>query len=66
MININQPMVSLQSAIQRNRQRNKYREMLRRLHLRYFDYKDQGKLDKYQRIVDRCRLIVIRNRGRGT
>ena len=50
-------MKSLRQAIRDNRRFHKYERLLRRIRLRVFDYEDQGKLDKAQRIIQRIKLI---------
>lgn len=41
----------LKLKISANQRFHKYERMLRRIRLRIFDYEDQGKLDKAQRII---------------
>ena len=50
-------MKSLQQAIWENRRFHKYERLLRQIRLRIFDYEDQGKLDKAQRIIARIKVI---------
>lgn len=46
---------SLKQAIQSNRQRHKYRRVLSRLRLRFFDYQDAGIMAfaKYLHVVEK-------------
>ena len=48
----------LKQAIQRNRQRWKYRAVLRRLRIRIFDYEDAGKGEKAMKLMKRCERII--------
>ena len=50
-------MRSLERAIRNNQRFHKYEAMLRRIRLRIFDYEDQGKLDKVQRVIERIKVI---------
>lgn len=48
---------SLRRAIRDNRRFHKYEAMLRRIRLRIFEYEDQGKLDRVERIIARIKAI---------
>ena len=48
----------MKQAIQRNRQRNKYRGVLRRLRIRIFDYEDAGKGEKVAKLMKRIEKII--------
>ena len=48
---------SLKQAIRDNRRHYKYERMLRRIRLSIFEYEDQGKLEKAQRIIAKCKAI---------
>lgn len=50
-------MKSLKQAIWENRRFCKYERLLRHIRLRIFDYEDQGKLDKVERIIERIKVI---------
>lgn len=50
-------MKSLRQAIRDNQRFCKYEAMLRRIRLRIFEYEDQGKLDKAQRVIERIKVI---------
>jgi hypothetical protein len=50
-------MTSLRQAIRDNQRFHKYEAMLRRIRLRIFDYEDQGKLEKAQRIIERIKVV---------
>ncbi len=50
-------MKSLKQAVRDNRRFHKYEAMLRRIRLRLFDYEDEGKLEKAQHAIDRCKAI---------
>lgn len=50
-------MSNLKSAIVHNQRFHKYEKMLRRIRLNIFEYEDQGKLDKAQRIIDKIKAI---------
>ena len=50
-------MKSLKQAIKDNQRFHKYEAMLRHLRLRTFDYEDQGKLDKAQRVIAHIKAI---------
>lgn len=50
-------MKTLKQAIWQNRRFHKYEAMLRRLRLRIFDYEDQGRMDKAQRVIKRIKTI---------
>lgn len=56
--------ISLRQAIHENRQRQKYRRVLTRLRLRFFDYQDAGFLAfaKYLHVVEKVtyRLYELR------
>jgi len=48
----------MKQAIQRNRQRHKYRTVLRRLRVRIFEYEDAGKGEKATKLMKRCERII--------
>jgi len=48
----------MKQAIQRNRQRWKYRAVLRRLRIRIFDYEDAGKGEKVTKLMRRMEKII--------
>jgi hypothetical protein len=48
---------SLRRAIRDNRRFHKYEKTLRRIRLRVFDYQDQGKLVKAQRVIARIKTV---------
>lgn len=50
-------MKSLRQSIRDNRRFFKYERMLRRIRLRIFNYEDQGKLEKAQRVIERIKRI---------
>ncbi|MBA2114079.1 hypothetical protein [Bremerella alba] len=50
-------MRTLKKAIRNNRRHYKYERMLRRIRLNIFEYEDQGKLEKAQRIIANCNMI---------
>jgi hypothetical protein len=50
-------MQSLKQAIWENRRFCKYEAMLRRIRLRIFDYEDQGKLSRAERVIARIKAI---------
>jgi hypothetical protein len=50
-------MKSMKQAIRDNQRFHKYEKVLRRVRLRIFDYEDQGKLAKAQRIIERIKAI---------
>lgn len=50
-------MKSLRQAIRDNRRFWKYEKLLRRIRLRIFNYEDQGKLEKAQRVIQRVKRI---------
>lgn len=48
---------SLKRKIRENQRFHKYERILRRIRLRIFEYEDQGKLDKAQRVIARIKVI---------
>jgi hypothetical protein len=50
-------MKSLRQAIRDNRRFHKYERLLCQIRLRIFDYEDQGKLDKAQKVIARIKVI---------
>ena len=50
-------MKSLRQAIRDNQRFHKYERLLRHIRLRIFDYEDQGKLEKAQRVIARIKAI---------
>jgi hypothetical protein len=50
-------MKSLRQAIRDNQRFCKYERMLRQIRLRVFEYEDQGKSDKAERIISRIKAI---------
>ena len=50
-------MKSLRQAIKDNRRFHKYERMLRRIRLRVFQYEDEGRLEKAQRIIERIKRV---------
>ena len=48
---------SLRRAIRDNQRFCKYERLLRRIRLRVFQYEDDGKLEKAQRIIERIKVI---------
>jgi hypothetical protein len=48
---------SLNQAIRDNRRFHKYERLLRLVRLRIFEYEDQGKLDKAERVIARIKAI---------
>ena len=48
---------TLKQAIRDNQRHHKYERIVRRLRLRIFEYEDQGKLDKAQRVIAKCKVI---------
>jgi hypothetical protein len=53
-------MKSLRQAIRDNQRFCKYEKLLRRIRLRIFNYEDQGKLEKAQRVIARIKAICGR------
>ena len=53
-------MKSLKEAIRDNQRFHKYERLLRHLRLRIFDYEDQGKVEKAQRIIEQIKVICGR------
>ena len=49
--------ISLRQAIRDNQRFHKYEAMLRRIRLRVFDYEDQGKSEKAERVIERIKAI---------
>ena len=50
-------MKPLRQAIRDNRRFHKYERTLRRIRLRVFQYEDEGKLEKAQRVIERIKII---------
>lgn len=50
-------MKSLRQAIRDNQRFHKYEKLLRRIRLRTFEYEDQGRLEKADRIIARIKTI---------
>ena len=48
---------SLKRAVRDNQRFYKYERMLRRIRLRVFDYEDQGKRAKVERVIARIKAI---------
>ena len=48
---------SLKRAIRDNQRFHKYERLLRRIRLRVFDYEDQGKRAKAERVIARIKAI---------
>ena len=55
-------MATLAEAIEKNRRRqyrfNKAERLLRAVRIRIFDYEDAGKLEKAERIIEKCKTIL--------
>lgn len=50
-------MKSLKQAIRDNQRFHKYERLLRHIRLRIYDYEDEGKLEKANRIIDKIKTI---------
>jgi hypothetical protein len=48
---------SLKQAIKDNRRFHKYERLLRHIRQRIFDYEDQGKLEKANRLIEKIKVI---------